>query len=51
MTWDEAPGFCDSRPAAWTGDSPDRLMEFYGISFMENRSCAGRKDPDTRRGS
>ena len=29
MTWDEATGFCDSWLAAWTGNNPDRLMEFY----------------------
>ena len=29
MTWDEAIGFCDTWLAAWTGNAPDRLMEFY----------------------
>jgi len=29
MTFDEAIGFCDAWLAAWAGNDPDRLMEFY----------------------
>lgn len=42
MTLDEATGFCDAWLAAWTGNSPDRLMDFYaGDAYYSDPSVPG----------